>query len=400
MTGLLKTALLFAPPGACAGAALLTPGLSPVSVLMITASIYSGLAVALWLYHARGHEALKSRHVDCAARNDRIQRKLREMQGRIDVLTAEREIGLILNESIEFDRIMDRVLGLIREALSMREGDLLQIYLRVDDGSTVLVCECTRGVTRRIDKEQRDSVVDQALRRAGPAAAGGGDRIELAVPLTHDREVIGALKLRLGLRGTPELRQEKAQFLTENVAEVAKFVSLAIKTRDLYSRAVEDALTGLATKRHFLSQLDQHVEAARRHGEPLSLIMVDIDHFKKVNDTHGHATGDLVLREVGQILLKNIRKGGDSGYSGYRFGGEELSVLLPRADVAKAAQVAERIRRAVEGRTFRTSQRQPLRVTVSLGVGEWKPQMLAADLIETADAALYRAKHAGRNRVC
>jgi diguanylate cyclase (GGDEF)-like protein len=162
---------------------------------------------------------------------------------------------------------------------------------------------------------------------------------------------------------------------------------------------VEDALTGLATKRHFIHQLQTFLALARRHEEPLCLIMVDIDHFKKVNDTYGHLTGDLVLRDVAQILMKSIRKGGDLAHSAYRYGGEELSIILPKTDLARAKQVAERIRSTVEEKTFKSHKGQKLRVTISLGLAQLQPQMgTHEELIALADAALYQAKQSGRNR--
>jgi two-component system cell cycle response regulator len=209
------------------------------------------------------------------------------------------------------------------------------------------------------------------------------------------------MTLQMRLEGGAEMRRERVQFLNENAAELAKFVSLAIKAKDLYARAVEDPLTGLATRRHFLTQLDVSMQLARRHGEPLSLVMIDVDHFKKINDTFGHLTGDRVLKEVGEILQKNLRGAGDLAHCAYRYGGEEMSIILPKTSAAKAVAVADRIRRTVEGKTFRSHRREPLRVTVSAGVAPFEPTMTSLhDLISAADDALYRAKEAGRNRVC
>jgi diguanylate cyclase (GGDEF)-like protein len=121
--------------------------------------------------------------------------------------------------------------------------------------------------------------------------------------------------------------------------------------------------------------------------------MVDIDHFKKINDKHGHPTGDRVLKGVADALRKSVR--GKAGESVYRYGGEELAILLPRLPLAKAAQVAERVRAAIAARPI-----AGVVVTASLGVAPLDASMRTADdLIARADAALYRAKQGGRNRV-
>lgn len=400
MGKVLKILILFVPPAALAGAVLAMTSWSPLSILMVTLAVYCALAVALWLYHARHHEKLRTQHIECVDRQDNVHRKLRELQGRIDVLTAEREISLVLNESLDFDRIMDRVLTLTGEALSVRDSDSLQLFVKNGHPQPVMIAERCRGTTRRLNEEREDALVGQAISRAGIVVSAEDELVELAAPLTHDREMIGAMKLHLGLRGGVDLRTERVQFLQSNIPELAKFVSLAIKTRDLYSKAVEDALTGLATKRHFLSQLETFAALARRHQEPLALIMVDIDHFKKVNDTYGHLTGDIVLREVAQVMLKNIRRGGDLAHSAYRYGGEELCVILPKTDGEKARQVAERIRGAVEAKTFKSHEGKKLKVTASFGAAELQAGMTTIqELISIADAALYKAKHSGRNRV-
>jgi diguanylate cyclase (GGDEF)-like protein len=400
MGKVLKILILFVPPTVLAGAVLATTSWSPLSILMVTLSVYCVLTVALWLYHARHHEKLRTQHTECVDRSDNVHRKMRELQGRIDVLTAEREISLVLNESLDFDRIMDRVLTLTGEALSVRDSDSLQLYVKNGHPQPVMIAERSRGTTRRVTIEREDALVGQALSRAGIVVSAEEERVELAAPLTHDRELIGAMKLQLGLRGGVDMRTERVQFLQSNIPELAKFVSLAIKTRDLYSKAVEDALTGLATKRHFLSQLETFAALARRHGEPLSLIMVDIDHFKKVNDSYGHLSGDIVLREVAQVILKNIRHGGDLAHSAYRYGGEELCIILPKTEIEKARQVAERIRTAVGAKIFKSHEGKKLRVTISLGAAQLQPGMTTTqELIAIADAALYEAKHSGRNRV-
>jgi diguanylate cyclase (GGDEF)-like protein len=209
-------------------------------------------------------------------------------------------------------------------------------------------------------------------------------------PLQADRETIGVVRITSPLEDNAAAREERAKRLATQLPEFSKFLALALKTPDLYTRAVQDGLTGLWTKRHFLTQAKTLMEGAGRYGEALSLIMVDVDHFKKVNDTHGHVTGDKVLKGVAEILKKKVRGG-----SAYRYGGEEMAVLLPKADLEGAVQVAERLRAAIEAHKI-----AGVKVTASFGVAQYEAGLAdPPTLVEKADQALYRAKETGRNRV-
>jgi diguanylate cyclase (GGDEF)-like protein len=190
---------------------------------------------------------------------------------------------------------------------------------------------------------------------------------------------------------------EQCETLSRHLEEFSKFLALALKTPDLYTRATIDGLTGLSTKRRFLQQLDAEVAVARRSQESPSLIMIDIDHFKRVNDTYGHPAGDKILRGVAEVIQRCVRK---SDGMAFRYGGEEMSVLLPRTGIDRATEVAERVRRAVEEKKFPIDRRRSIQVTASLGVAPFELSMEdGAALIERADEALYRAKQGGRNRV-
>jgi two-component system cell cycle response regulator len=152
-----------------------------------------------------------------------------------------------------------------------------------------------------------------------------------------------------------------------------------------------DELTSLRNRRAVLNELEMLVAGARRHGHALSLLMLDIDRFKPINDRYGHRAGDDVLREVSRRLRGRLRKEDIGG----RLGGDELLVILPNTDAEGAATAAESIRAAVAGRPVRTSA-GPIEVTVSIGSAAWAGEDLAA-LLERADSALYAAKTSGRN---
>jgi len=157
-----------------------------------------------------------------------------------------------------------------------------------------------------------------------------------------------------------------------------------------------DALTGLANRRHFESVLARELDRVARAGEPALLLLVDIDHFKHVNDTHGHHAGDLVLKAVAETLLECVRPMDTVS----RIGGEEFAVALPNCPPAFGPMVAERIRSRIERRKVAIGLADPISVTVSLG-GAFAPQWVRSSLtlwLERADKQLYLAKQGGRNR--
>ena len=158
-----------------------------------------------------------------------------------------------------------------------------------------------------------------------------------------------------------------------------------------------DALTRVLNRRAFDETLEAAMNAARASGEPLTLVMVDADHFKRINDERGHVFGDRVLRTIGEVLTRHV-KGRDLVA---RYGGEEFAVLLPQTPLTGAIRLAEQLRAAIEAIRIRRADTREVvgGITVSCGVAEFAPSDQAADLIARADDALYAAKRAGRNRV-
>jgi diguanylate cyclase (GGDEF)-like protein len=156
-----------------------------------------------------------------------------------------------------------------------------------------------------------------------------------------------------------------------------------------------DSLTGLYNRRVILHRLDERIKYVRRYGEELSLIMLDIDHFKKVNDQYGHLIGDEVLEGIAVLVQRNIR---DTDVVG-RYGGEEFIIILLKTGLPSAVDVAERVRKAIEAAEMKDSEGNVFSVTVSEGVSSYKPAEDERSLISRADDALYRAKENGRNRV-
>ncbi|HEX5338562.1 MAG TPA: diguanylate cyclase [Gallionella sp.] len=187
----------------------------------------------------------------------------------------------------------------------------------------------------------------------------------------------------------------------ERIGFAANLAAIAIENRyaheELERRAYSDYLTGLANRRYFLEQAENELARALRYGGALSILMLDVDHFKQFNDTYGHKVGDTVLKKLAEVCLGSLR---DVDIVG-RIGGEEFAVLLPETGREQAMEAAERLRAALAAAQVSLSGGLPLHFTVSLGVVTLNDKGINIDtLLNRADQALYRAKNEGRNRVC
>ncbi|MFO7568604.1 MAG: diguanylate cyclase [Smithellaceae bacterium] len=179
---------------------------------------------------------------------------------------------------------------------------------------------------------------------------------------------------------------------------VARFFikDLRLAEKKLMDMAATDSLTGLLNRREGFRRIASEFSRAERAGDPICAIMLDIDHFKNINDTHGHLHGDEVLKRVASILEDSVR----SSDILCRFGGEEFLIVTPDTDLDQAKLLAERIRLAMEIHVIRTQDGQVMNVTVSLGVARLREAETYDELILRADLALYRAKESGRNKTC
>ncbi len=159
--------------------------------------------------------------------------------------------------------------------------------------------------------------------------------------------------------------------------------------------AITDGLTKLYNLRHFYNQLEVEVDRSNRYGHALGLLLLDIDHFKVYNDTYGHLEGDKVLIKLCQIIRSCLR----TMDSAFRYGGEEFTVILPETGGGEAKTVAHRIRKSVETEKFFPEPNKPYKVTISIGVTEYRKEEAFADFIKRADKAMYLSKLDGRNKV-
>ncbi len=296
-------------------------------------------------------------------------------------------------------------------ATALGRGSELGVAVFDDAGRPVWLAGSLATVLAAADAQVVHPRLDQLLARAG------GDGVLFSGVFTIDsggqryRSVHGVLARHGGsavLLAEPQggVSAASAQALADEVRHASmrersqvKAQRLAEFRRDRMQVARDaavaasqlDALTGLDTRAHCLSKLSLALAAAAGEGTPVSALMIDLDHFKQVNDTWGHAAGDAVLREVGRVLRGLVRSGDSVG----RYGGEELLMVLTATDIHTAAAVAERVRAAVAALAL---PGQP-GVTTSVGGATARPNEDATALLIRADAALYAAKAAGRDQV-
>jgi diguanylate cyclase (GGDEF)-like protein len=235
-------------------------------------------------------------------------------------------------------------------------------------------------------------------RMATPASVGAVHALAvpmLGLPGPSGTEYLGVLSIA---RRTRRFTHEEEELLQYLAGQAVISIDNAALHETVERQAVTDELTGLANLRAFLNRLEQEIERSRRFSTPLALVMLDLDHFKQINDEYGHQQGDEVLAMVADVLREFSRDIDAPA----RYGGEELAVILPQTDSEGAEQLAERIREAVERLEIPRVDggTGSLRLQASFGVAALPENAVdRAGLIAAADAALYRAKRAGRNRV-
>jgi diguanylate cyclase len=289
-----------------------------------------------------------------------------------------------------------RINELLKEKGTLSDADLDDVYEN---------CLAPARLTDRIGTvgSQVMGEIDQVMAMIDAAAGTASSYSESLAGVSEqlgqtkgDRESLRAIVEALVQTARDmELTNERLEErLLESKKEIAELQSSLEAVR---SESLTDPLTQLFNRKHFDITLTQAIEDAHTTDEPLSLMMTDIDHFKKFNDSYGHLTGDQVLRLVAMSVRQNV-KGQDTAA---RYGGEEFAVILPNTVLRSAIVVGDHIRRAVMSKELmkRSTGEHLGRVTVSIGVAALHKSDTAQSLIERADACLYAAKHHGRNRV-
>lgn len=217
-------------------------------------------------------------------------------------------------------------------------------------------------------------------------------------PLIQEKKLIGAI---VAYSNIDVLSNNDIQYLQQLSNQSSITIQRASVYGEILKHATLDALTGLNNRRQFDVRLGQEVSTAKRKKTPLCCIMIDVDYFKKVNDTYGHIAGDCILKQVGKIIPKELREYDIAA----RYGGEEFSILLPFTSIQEAFAVAQRLRKAIEETEMdiseaRVPNTKTIKVTASFGVSEYVETIKdPKELYKMADSALYEAKERGRNRV-
>jgi diguanylate cyclase len=277
----------------------------------------------------------------------------------------------------------------------LTEADLEQIYETYL--SQIKTTDRIDKVGARVIGEIDDvmNLITEALAmsaRYDDSLSGASRKLEAAQNRDQVKTVVESL-----VKSTREMRDTNKALEDRLMLSKSEISNLQQSLEAIRAESLTDPLTGLGNRKYFDRSIDAAVQSALASGEPLSLLMFDIDHFKSFNDSYGHLTGDQVLRLVGMSLRQTI-KGQDITA---RYGGEEFAVVLPNTAMRQALTVADHIRRAVMAKELKKKSTGEIlgRVTISVGVSMLKPGDDTDSLIERADACLYAAKRNGRNRV-
>jgi diguanylate cyclase (GGDEF)-like protein len=328
------------------------------------------------------------------------------LDSKLDELEEERSrlrrtlsgYGETLAATHDMEALLQALLGTALQATRARGGRVL-----LHDGERGRAAETVRVGSARGSRADLPMMVKPGLGIEGAALATGEvqsselPRPILAAPIVHGEEPIGVVTV---------VDPEDGGFAGEDAGTLASLAAQAgvaienVRRHELAQQAaVSDGLTGLANRRHFYDRLRAEHERALRFGHPLALVLLDVDNFKKINDSRGHLAGDAVLAEVGAVLSSSVREIDLAA----RYGGEEFAVLLPETDGEGAARLAERLRAAIAARTVPFEEGPIEHVTASFGVACVAPggDSFAGQtgLIGAADAALYQAKSSGKNCV-
>lgn len=329
-----------------------------------------------------------------------LQAALEDESGARDRAALLLAIASAVNSSLALEEVLNvalthagRIMGAVAGAMYLVEPGKTDMKREGEYN----LAHRARGAVRKIEEEpvrtaiaaMRPLVVKLDDRTAPGIEGGGHPQHALVVPVQRSGQLMGAMELYLN--AWRELTEDQADLLNG----VASQAAIAIRHAQLFhaqeENALTDELTKLPNRRALAQSFLKEMQRARRHHKSIAFMMIDLDHFKQVNDTYGHLNGDAVLHELAQILEHGARESDVCA----RYGGEEFGLILHETTEAGARTLAERIRAKVAAATFPGG----LKLTISIGVAATDEPALFTTLMERADQALYAAKQGGRNQV-
>ncbi len=330
------------------------------------------------------------------------------LRQRVRELNTLYEMSLSLSYGSEFEVMATKVIESAMDLVGADRASMMLYDANEDDLRTALVAGEKQKI-RLVKLGMGKGIAGLALMSGKPILAQMGCEDERFVPFQFSgikpRKIHSLISMPLMTGDKPlgvinfVMLTRKKTFNnqdTETLSVAAHLVALACQRQQFYQMSIKDELTGLYTYRYFKERLAEEINRTRRYKMEFSLVIFDIDKFKSVNDTYGHPFGNTVLKAVAQIVGNAVRKGVDIPV---RFGGEELSLILPHTNEKGALILAERIRQKVEALELQHDGK-PVRITISGGISGFPTHGDEADvLLSKADTALYRAKQGGRNRI-
>ncbi len=332
--------------------------------------------------------------------NREMEAALNEQSGSHDRASLLLAVAGAMNSSLAINEVLNvtltqagRLMGAVAGAIYLNAPGKGEMRRQADYNLT----HNARGAGRKLDEDPMRSMISEARPKVvklnddnSPGlVTGGRAKFALMVPVQRSGQLMGAFELYLP--ESREIRESQTELLLGVAAQAAMAISHAQLFQAQEENALTDELTRLPNRRYMAQRFLQEMQRARRHHKGLAFVMIDIDHFKNVNDTYGHLQGDQVLAELAKILIACKR---DSDVAA-RYGGEEFALILHETNEAGAMTLAERIRASVEEATFPGG----LKLTISIGVAATDEESRFTSLMEKADEALYEAKEGGRNRV-
>ena len=321
-----------------------------------------------------------------------------------NLLAILERVGRIVNRNLEMDQLLRSLRQAVADVLELDSffvaltlpDDPKHAFLQYlwDDGEEYpqeIIPLDPNGLTGSVIATGKARLLGEDTTTGTLAGSNKAPRGILLVPLIHEGRVLGAMSAQ-------SYRIEYDPDHLEFLSAIASQASIAIRNAQMYQQtqeiALTDYLTGMGNSRRFNLVLQSVLEVAEESGQPLSLLLIDSDSLKSINDRFGHRAGDLHLQRLAQVIRENVR---DIDMA-FRYAGDEFVIILAKTAIADAAQIGERIRHQIEVHRFQWSDAR-LGSTISVGVARHRPGMTADELFQAADHAMYEAKQSGKNRV-